>query len=536
MPAHARPSRGLSVYQDDSPEPARAGRFGRLFPQTQFELDDELLEALGRSMSGEGAEEDTSLLDDDEDENRERVNDELRLSSGYTYFGQFIDHDLTLDPVSSFEREFDAGARIDFRTPRFDLDSVYGSGPDDQPYMYDASEEKLLEGVEGDVLRLGARAVLGDARNDENKLVVQLHRAFVRLHNRVVDFLRRDSGQRAAFGPAQVLVRKTYQWLIVNDFAPRILDAATWRILRERCKPENDYPFPAPMLNLYEESFMPVEFSGAAYRFGHSMVRPSYHLNDRITRLMDRGTQQRGKNRIPVFANEPPSLNGFAPLHSLGVASPATLEWKYFFPFEDQQGVPLQVRGQDGTEREIVQPAYRIDTTLVGPLADLTGPRVVKTGAPSLAVRNLQRGRRLRIPTGQEVAKVLGHEILDAGRLLLAPPSNGSATESAAEVARERCELLGKDSAAVLARTTPLWYYLLAEAQTQAGGAHLGRLGSTLVGGVLLRLLLNDAESYLRKDPEFSPSRVFGVRLESLADLLAWVEPEHVGSKRPLQL
>ena len=57
------------------------------------------------------------------------------IPAGYTYFGQFVDHDITFDPASSLERENDPDALTNFRSPRFDLDSVYGSGPEDEPFQ-----------------------------------------------------------------------------------------------------------------------------------------------------------------------------------------------------------------------------------------------------------------------------------------------------------------------------------------------------------------------------------------------------------------
>ena len=70
--------------------------------------------------------------------------EESGIPSAYTYLGQFIDHDITFDPSSSLMRQNDPDALIDFRTPRLDLDSVYGRGPDDQPYLYGDNKELLL--------------------------------------------------------------------------------------------------------------------------------------------------------------------------------------------------------------------------------------------------------------------------------------------------------------------------------------------------------------------------------------------------------
>src|SRR6266567_3523321 len=190
---HSQPVRGLDAIAKQSNKGGR-GLFGRLFPADDDQLPPELLEALAATMIGDGPDKDNSAVNiDEEDENRATIapgSKALRITAGYTYFGQFVDHDLTFDPVSSLSKEIDVDALVDFRTPRFDLDSIYGSGPDDQPYLYEADGERLAEGVGGDVLRLGGRAVIGDPRNDENRLVVQIHHLVIRLHNSLIGHLQ----------------------------------------------------------------------------------------------------------------------------------------------------------------------------------------------------------------------------------------------------------------------------------------------------------------------------------------------------------
>jgi hypothetical protein len=140
--------------------------------------------------------------------------EESGIPALYTYFGQFIDHDITFDPASSLQRGNDPAALIDFRTPAFDLDNVYGRGPDDQPYMYDADGLSFLLGdpISGsfdtkarDLPRNNAairRALIGDPRNDENAIVSQLQGLFLRFHNRLV-----ADHPGTAFGDVQKLHR-----------------------------------------------------------------------------------------------------------------------------------------------------------------------------------------------------------------------------------------------------------------------------------------------------------------------------------------
>ena len=212
--------------------------------------------------------------------------EESGIPALFTYLGQFIDHDLTFDPEGRFQKDRDASATVDFRTPAFDLDNVYGRGQDDQPYLYDGHGNFAL----GDALSNGApdgadardlarapggRALIGDPRNDENAIVSQLQGLFLRFHNRVLAQLKGD------FEQAQAITRAHYQYVVIHDFLPKIVNA---KIL-DGLKTKGHYD--AAKLTLYKpeeraQPFMPIEFSVAAYRLGHSMVRPGYRLNDSV--------------------------------------------------------------------------------------------------------------------------------------------------------------------------------------------------------------------------------------------------------------
>src|SRR5262249_24934047 len=152
----------------------------------------------------------------------------------------FIDHDLTFDPASSLQKLNDPNSLTDFRTPRFDLDNIYGRGPDDQPYMYQDARVRMALGrvltgnpadpIAPDVPRCaptsGAkRALIGDPRNDENVIVSQLQAAFLRFHNRMADVLGAKGPDD--FPTVQKHVRWHYQWVVLNDFLPTILNAKT---------------------------------------------------------------------------------------------------------------------------------------------------------------------------------------------------------------------------------------------------------------------------------------------------------------------
>src|SRR5438046_4905908 len=142
---HGAPIRGLMSAKSS---PLFQGRFGRLFrslaPAKFGATEDENvanLTKLGQAMS--------AGFDPPKDGKDE---EESGIPALYTYLGQFIDHDITFDPASSLQKQDDPDALTDFRTPAFDLDNVYGRGPDDQPYLYDGRKAFLL----GSVLKNGA--------------------------------------------------------------------------------------------------------------------------------------------------------------------------------------------------------------------------------------------------------------------------------------------------------------------------------------------------------------------------------------------
>src|SRR5256885_2003312 len=213
---HGSELRGLSAV---SRSPLFEGRFGRMFRNLPPLLpDDKDLEALAHQM-----------VEPEPTGEEDPSGDNPDIPAGFTYFGQFVDHDLTFDPTSQLQRDNDPDALVDFRTPRFDLDSVYGRGPDDQPFLYEEDGVHLLIGPnkarEDDLARnVKGRALLGDSRNDENLIVSQLALGVIKYHNKVVDAppfqgvppeRRFDEGRR--------IVRWHYQWAVIHDFLARLV-------------------------------------------------------------------------------------------------------------------------------------------------------------------------------------------------------------------------------------------------------------------------------------------------------------------------
>ncbi|MDF5728307.1 MAG: peroxidase family protein [Rhizonema sp. PD38] len=497
----------------------------------------------------------------------------LWVPAGYTYFGQFIDHDLTFDNTSSLNPA-DTGEQdrlpSNLRTPRFDLDSLYGDGPDAQPFLYAEDGASLLfknsnenqshttyEQATQDLLRSpNGRAIIGDKRNDENSIISQIQLAFVKYHNAVVQKLSKDDEKltgTALFNQARNEVRWTYQKLVIEDFLPRIVKAEVLADLQEATTPDDR----ADLYGLYTEykrKNLPREFVVAAYRFGHSGVRTGYRLNK--------------ETRLTIFPSsddpkpDDDSLLGFEPLPKSHVID----DWGRFFPNTKPGVFPTEPRKQpaDETIRPEVrlQFAYKIDTTLVDPLGVLP-PKVLPTSAtvgglvkevedtispdhlpdtvatpprPSLALLNLLRGNIYKVQGGQEIANVLQEnyfpvEILEPKYLC---------TRNAVDGKEGFFKFEEIDS--TLQTDTPLWFYILAEGQAsvvdaikldkdgtfneeqllQGDGAktQLGWVGGRIVAEVFYGLLDSDSESYFNAAPEDWEPLLGGNREVILANLL----------------
>lgn len=417
------------------------------------------------------------------------------FDAGLTYIGQFIDHDLDLDDrPNDLTTPVEPTSLVNRRTARFDLDSVYAKGPDGSPEMYEADKMRLKLGAKltgtpdagaRDHLRdASGRALIGDGRNDENVLVAQVHTVFMRFHNLWVDRVRAANPRWTAaqiFAEARRQVTLHYHYAILTDFLPRVVGQQTMNDVL----PPRSIPFWGPVLLFYDacREGMPVEFAVAAYRFGHSIVRPSYRINTTLV------------PRLPVFTPEPrdplADLGGFRP-----IPTGFGIDWRFFF---DLGG---------GRKVGFPQSAYKPDGALVRPLAFLPLP-ARGTETSILAKRNLQRGMQVGLPSGQDVARAMGFAVLRDDQILA-----GTATghpDDAEPITNISTEFAGK---------APLWSYILAEAAanafaiepgagttgTQRRAFTLGRVGGRIVAETFVGLLAADSTS-LMANPFFLPAR-----------------------------
>lgn len=392
-----------------------------------------------------------------------RVNnpDNPAHTAGTTFMGQLLDHDMTYDLSSRLGEPTAPKTTPNLRTPAFDLDMIYGEGPAGAPQLYDPADAVKLRVESGgrfeDVPRdpVTRRAILADPRDDENLIVSGLHVAFLLFHNRMVDQVRAQNPgitNDLAFAEARRLTTYHYQWLILKEFLPLFVGqamvddilASGRRFYRPRASNE----------------FIPVDFQ-VVYRFGHSIVRPSYPVNPNG----DNGAPFAGMifDAAGEGSADPVDLRG-------GARAPRRfVNWGAFFNF--------------GTGFAPF-PNKLIDTRLSTPLFNLP-LHAIPTGAPptSLAQRNLLRHLTWSLPSGQLVARRMGVPVLSAAQL--------------SDIAQIRKSF---------GTSTPLWFYILREADVMAGGRHLGPVGGRIVGEVFIGLLQSDPASYLNARPDFKPT------------------------------
>jgi hypothetical protein len=490
----------------------------------------------------------------------------------YTYWGQFIDHDMTAntdrpdkdgrpigditkDPLTPVPATDVPGILVNLRRPTFDLDSVYGNGPGlDEHYchvdaggpdtpMYDGIRMRVgvnddspgipgvkippVEDLSRDLPRIGklvsagimtfddvppglkgipvdevdTRPFIGDLRNDENLIVAQFHLAVLRFHNKVVDKVEADP---AAFGlPAnacdadrfdvvQRLVRYHYQWLVVNDYLRTVtLPGIVDKILVGGTKKYQPLP--------NGDLFAPLEYSVAAFRFGHSMVRGGYDHNRNFG--------------APVPSTVTP-VQRFASFEDLfrftgnGHVLEADITKSRRNPFRGLKTLPFNwiIEWERMTNKSDPNEAHfarKIDTRLAPPILNMVNEGTaadiqddahtpVRKLLRGLAVRNLLRGYLLSIPTGQAVADAMGVARLTEAELR---KNNTDATN------------LALQGGGFLVNT-PLWFYILKEAEVRADGNSLGELGSRIVVETQVGIMKHDPNSYLN-DPDgpWDPSK-----------------------------
>jgi Animal haem peroxidase len=397
-------------------------------------------------------------------------NDNVRLNASlpaaYTFFAQFVAHDLSFDPSKFGQRTFDGVMHANLRTPRLDLDHVYGGDPDLNAHLYVCEKGnntyrfRIGQTVDGgkksggeDLPRYDGRAVIPDQRDDQHVIISQLHLALMKLHNAMMDRYAplADLKPRAKFFMAQRTTRWYYQYVIVEDLLPRMLGDAGERTLnayRERWM-----GWQREMIQPPVAGSVPVEFSAGVYRVGHTTLRSRYRVNG-------------SSGSLPLFPV--PELNGGSAASLLGFGQrrrELTVSWDRLLE------VPAR--------RDLLQLGRAFGSSLSGTLRDIPGAAPLpakdpKTGEvlPSgLAELDLERGLRLGLPSGQAVAARLG---LTAGKLAM--------------------------------DNDPLWYYAMRESSQD--GSSVGPVTAAILSKIFLDLLHLDPGSYLYQQPSWRPTEL----------------------------
>ncbi|MEM7743543.1 MAG: heme peroxidase family protein [Pseudomonadota bacterium] len=450
------PLKGMAAHCKRGHEVTRDDRFGRMFPSIPpAYVPADVLREVGRAggpMDGGATATRTKSV-----------------PVGHVFFGQFVDHDITLDASSSFTRVNNPAETPNVRTPTLDLDCIYGAGPESHPYLFvddggPFSGAKLLTGADmpstGDSIADAhqaedlmrgphGRAIIGDHRNDENRVISQMQLGVIRFHNLMCDKVHAATGHTGAelYEEARLDTTWHYQWGVVNDFLVTMCgDAVVSDILA--CGRR----FYCPL-----EPHIPIEFAVAAYRFGHSMVPMALQV-------------QSGGGTHELFG--PVLGEGFKPISN----AESVIDWSQLFFEPTKTGV---------------QRAEKLDTTMAGDLLAL--PFVAPPGEASLATRNLLRGNSFLLPAGEKVAEEMGRSEKEIEDVVKA---------------------VSKLSDKKITEGVPLWLYLLAEAEeigreTKPGkfdsAEGLGPVGARIVAEVMIGLLELDDNSFLGSNRNWLP-------------------------------
>jgi hypothetical protein len=386
---------------------------------------------------------------------RDLSDENPRISAGWAFFGQFIAHDITHDRAPLQEAE-DLNSLQNFRKPRLDLECIYGAGPVGQPYLYDLHDpDKLLIGR--------SEVPTGDLPRNEQGLALvgdarnDTHVFISQLHLAFLHFHNRIVDR--------IRARSANSQEVFDRAAQTVRRHYQWIVVHEflpliaGADLLDELRQSGPKLCRFETSpFIPVEFSDGAYRFGHAQIRETYDVNCNA-------------RAVPIF----PDLVGIRP-----VTPARRVDWKLLFNFE----------GEDPP-----QASRRISPQLVPALMKLPDDLVGQTPRPefhSLASRDLYRGHSVALPSGETIARAMGLDPCTATELKTADANWPD---------------------------TPLWLYVLAEAEVQHKGEYLGDLGGRIVAEVIYELLRHDPTSFLNA-PGWQPDLAGANGKFGMADLL----------------
>ncbi len=301
--------------------------------------------------------------------------DSPTLPAGHTFFAQFLIHDLTYELVRRLSTD---------RTPRtiqtgpssLRLQSLYGPGPEMAPHLYAFYEQdyfsgRLLDspsGTQHDLPRnRQGRALIADPRNAENVVLAQLHLGMLRFHNAMAHHVATtgDHGP-ALFNRAQRQARWHYQWAVVYDFLPRVVDPAIVEAALDR-----DFSHEEPPQGL------PLELALGIFRYVYSQVRLKYQINDNAEVTL-----------VPAEGTSDTLLRH----RSQSIPSRLAVNWSHFF----------EINGADPQSSKL------IDTKITPAFLNLPLIDDPRPARRSVAVRFFLQAKRAGLPSGEAVARALG--------------------------------------------------------------------------------------------------------------------------------
>ena len=496
------------MMYNEKNSPISKGVFGRLFPKLTPQMpfskkNEKLLSILAKQIYSNGGGGQTSKY----------------FLAGYTYFGQFLMHDISQD-LSKIKFSSTPNSINNFSTPKLDLNLLYGGGPTIQPYLFKPDKIRFRIGkpkcdypktniIYFDLPRVDEppyNAIIPDSRNDKNVIVSQIHLAFIRFHNAIASNLLAPLQNQikslyhhkkykeievfyeGIFTKTRKLVIWHYQWLVLYDYLPRILDLSVFidtpnlqlklqneEVEKRKCIRQqiNYFIDNFPRLQLHNWSkhpFIPLEFSAAIGRFGHSQARVNYFFNKDNPYV---------ENLKPLFPKEFRSDKRIR----------QRLDWRLFF-----------------AEREETNKAGLIEPVISHNLEKL--PEIVNAQFQNLAYINLMRGLVYQLPSGQDLARQLKIQPISPNKI---PLSNDLKS---------------------MKESTPLWYYMLVEAKEKQNGERLGPVGSRILLEVIIGLMMADKSSFIHQNPTWKPSLENQNKpVETMKDLLVYTtiyEPETI--------
>jgi hypothetical protein len=441
------------------------------------------------------------------------------IPAGFTYLGQFVDHDLTFDKTAvMFDQHVSPTELLQSRSPSLDLDSLYGAGPDDpgSEKFYEADGIHLRMGKAEDTEGVGTmdgfdlprgagsttkakrRAIIPDPRNDENLAVAQAHLAFIRFHNRVVDTLPASVPVGRRFQKARGIVTRHYQWMLRTDYLPRICAPGVVNNVFSGGRKAFEVgvtPTDVPT--------MPIEFSVAAFRLGHSMIRRDYNWN----KIFDNGSGT--LDYLFIFSAGGGNLGG-----GLRLAGTWVADFRRLYDFSEAGRADLVVPESKFNR------AMRIDTKLADPLRSL--PKL-PPDENNLAFRNLSRARVVQLATGQQMATFLKGKGVTLTKLTAEQIRQGKGGIT--------LEGLTTTQRAAVVKDTPLWFYILREAELNKG--RLKGVGARIVAETFHRAMEGSTTSIVR-NPTWRPSLGPNNTTFRMVDLLLFAFREKKNLLAPL--